>query len=143
MVGRPQLSAVRRPAPGHALLSVLVAAWVCSTGAAALVRWTSWLMHTDRAAVQTRAAAQLLQNALEKGSLADIGSPAQGQPAGRTLELRDGTTLHLKEARYSEPQSNDPLRGEHVMWTVSWQDPWGVARSLSLRSFWAPPRRTV
>ena len=126
---------------GAALAAILVAALVWSTGAAALLRWTVWLMQTERAAAQTRAAALALENASEQGSLADIGNPTSVPPGARTLTLPDGTTLLLQETRYAQPASNDPLRGAHVVWTASWHDPWGTARSLSLRSYWAPSPR--
>lgn len=126
---------------GGALVAVLVAALVWATGAAALVRWTVWLMQTDRAAVQARAAAWALENAAEQGSLADIGAAASATPGARSLTLPDGSALLLQETRHAQPASNDPLRGAHVVWTASWQDPWGTARTLSLRSYWAPSPR--
>ena len=60
---------------GAALVAILVAALVWSTGAAALLRWTVWLMQTERAAAQTRAAALALENASEQGSLRDALKP--------------------------------------------------------------------
>lgn len=147
VVGRPTLMPLRRPPlqrrsnHGQALVGILVAAVVWGTGSAALVRWTVWLVQSERAALQHRAAAATLENALEQGSLADMGSPAHAPVGGRTLTLADGTALLLQETRHAQAPVSDPLRGAHVVWTASWQDPWGNSRSLSLASYWAPIRR--
>ena len=126
---------------GQALIGLLMATVVWGAGAAALVRWNLWLLQTDRAALQSQAAALALGSALEMGRLS--GAAQHLGAAGPTWvqTLADGTVLQLQETRYSDPMAADPRRGEHVLWTARWEDPWGRSRSLALRTFWAPTRR--
>lgn len=125
---------------GQILVSFLMITLVWGAGATALVRWTMWLLQADRAALQSRFAAQALQTAMELGSSATLGQPAGEQDAARTLLLPDGTSMLLFEVRRSDG-SEDPARGSHVRWSAQWEDPWGRKQTLVLQSFWATTRR--
>lgn len=117
-----------------------MATLVWGVGTTALVRWTAWLLQSDRAALQSRAAAQALQTALELGSSATLGQAAEGRTDTRNLLLPDGSSMVVVEKRQSDAQA-DPAKGSHITWSAQWEDPWGQKRTLVLHSFWATTRR--
>ena len=129
----------RQRRTGHALLSVLVGALVLGLGAVVTIRWTLWLLLTERLATQRRVATLALQSALELGSssaIGEAGPPSEGAMASRQVSMPDGTALLIRESRTRAEDGRDPGRGAHVTWTATWVDPWGHEQTLVLRTYW-------